>query len=209
MAMTKRTLISAAALVLLFAACGKDKSTNASTSTTAHRAAAKLAVDTRTIDPFGKVLTDADGMTLYVFDKDAPTKPNSACSGGCATTWPALTTSDGAGVATGLDASLLNHNAANQYTYNGWPLYRFSGDTEAGQTNGQGVGGIWHIAGADGNPVMTAAATTTTSKATAATTPAAKKAPATTGATSPPATSPPVTSPPATSPPTTAYVYPY
>ena len=207
--MTKRTLVSAVALVLLFAACGKDKTSNASTTKTTRGAiAAKLAVDSRTIDPFGKVLTDADGRTLYIFDKDATTRPQSSCTGGCAANWPALLTSDGAGVGDGLDAAKLDKNAT-QYTYNGWPLYRFSGDTEAGQTNGQGVGGVWHIAGADGNPVMAAAAATTTTAA-----PAAKKTPAKTNptsapATAPPATSPPATSPPATSPPTTAYVYPY
>ncbi|MEY2418161.1 MAG: hypothetical protein QOG90_841 [Actinomycetota bacterium] len=166
--MTKRTiLICAAALSLVFAACGKDSKTDASTSTTTRpRAAAKLAVDSRTIDPYGKVLTDADGRTLYFFDKDTTSKPNSSCTGGCATNWPALMTSDGAGVGDGLNASLLSHNAANQYTYNGWPLYRFSGDTAPGDTNGQGVGGIWHVAGADGNAVMTTAATTTTSATT-------------------------------------------
>ncbi|MGE7435518.1 hypothetical protein [Kitasatospora sp. NPDC001175] len=25
----------------------------------------------------------------------------------------------------------------------GWPVYRFSKDTTAGQTNGEGVGGTW------------------------------------------------------------------
>ena len=34
----------------------------------------------------GAVLTDANGMTLYTFDKDAEGK--SACNGPCATNWP-------------------------------------------------------------------------------------------------------------------------
>ena len=197
--MTKRVLICAAALVVLLAACGKDKPKTDATNTTRGGIAAKLAVDSRTIDPFGKVLTDADGHTLYIFDKDAATKPNSSCTGGCATTWPALTTSDGAGVGDGLDASKLTKNGT-QYLYNGWPLYRFSGDTDAGQANGQGIGGVWHVAGADGNPVMSAAAATTTTAAATA-----KKTTATTAhtaATNPPATSPPTT--PATTPATTA-----
>ena len=206
--MRTRIFIGITALALVFAACGKDDKTDASSSKTTRRAAAaKLAVDSRDIAPFGKVLTDADGRTLYIFDKDAATKPNSACSGQCAANWPALMTSDGAGVGSGLDASLLANNAANQYTYNGWPLYRFNGDTAPGQTNGQGVGGVWHIAGADGNPVGATAATTTTAA------PAAKKTVTTkapgTSPTNPPATSPPATNPPATNPPTTGYQYPY
>jgi predicted lipoprotein with Yx(FWY)xxD motif len=40
-----------------------------------------------------------------------------------------------------------------QLTANGHPLYRYSGDTSQGQTNGQGVGGQWFVAGADGSPI--------------------------------------------------------
>jgi predicted lipoprotein with Yx(FWY)xxD motif len=166
--MTKRTiLICAAALTLVFAACGKDNKTDATASQPTRPAtAAKVAVESRTIAPFGKVLTDADGRTLYFFDKDVPVKPKSACTGQCATNWPPLLTSDGAGAGKGLDASMLGQSARDdgttQFTYNGWPLYRFNGDSAPGDTHGQGVGGVWHVAGADGNPVMTAAATTTT-----------------------------------------------
>ncbi len=156
--------IGAAALALALAACGSNGKTNdtAVKGSTNTKTAAKLAVALQPTDQYGKILTDGDGHTLYVFDKDASTKPASACTGGCAANWPALTTSDGAGAGDGLDASLLGHNAANQYTYDGWPLYRFSGDTAAGDTNGQGIGGIWHIAGADSSPVMKSASTTTT-----------------------------------------------
>ncbi|HVT76840.1 MAG TPA: hypothetical protein VHD87_07400 [Acidimicrobiales bacterium] len=167
--MRTRIFIGLVALALVLAGCGKDKTTDASSSTTAAAAkatgngtSAKPAVQASTVATFGKILTDGDGHTLYLFDKDQASKPESSCTGGCASNWPALTTSDGAGVGDGLDASLLGHNAANQYTYNGWPLYRFSGDTAAGDTNGQGIGGVWHIAAADGSPVMKSASTTTT-----------------------------------------------
>jgi predicted lipoprotein with Yx(FWY)xxD motif len=193
------------ALALVLAGCGKnDKTTNASATTVAKGIAAKPAVQLSDLAAFGKILTDGDGRTLYIFDKDAATKPQSSCTGGCASTWPALMTSDGAGVGDGVDASKLS-KAGTQYVYNGWPLYRFSGDTAAGDTNGQGIGGVWHIAGADGNPVMSAATTTVAPAAAKTATTVAKKPATTTAATSPPATSPPATSPPATSPPTTAY----
>jgi predicted lipoprotein with Yx(FWY)xxD motif len=163
--MRTRIFIGAVALALVLAGCGSDKNSNANDATgttTRAKTAAKVAVQTETIQPFGKVLTDGDGRTLYLFDKDQASKPDSSCTGGCASNWPALTTDDGAGVGDGLDASLLGQNAANQFTYNGWPLYRFSGDQAAGDTHGQGVGGVWHIAGADGNPVTTASGSTTT-----------------------------------------------
>jgi predicted lipoprotein with Yx(FWY)xxD motif len=35
---------------------------------------------------------------------------------------------------------------STQVTYKNRPLYRYSGDTKAGDTNGDGVGGIWHVA---------------------------------------------------------------
>ncbi len=34
----------------------------------------------------------------------------------------------------------------NQGEYNGHPLYTFASDTAPGQTNGEGVGGIWFVA---------------------------------------------------------------
>ena len=40
-----------------------------------------------------------------------------------------------------------------QVTYNGMPLYYFASDTKAGDTNGQGVGDIWWVFGADGEPI--------------------------------------------------------
>jgi predicted lipoprotein with Yx(FWY)xxD motif len=33
----------------------------------------------------------------------------------------------------------------NQVEYNGHPLYTYSGDTGAGQTTGEGVGGVRHV----------------------------------------------------------------
>ena len=33
-----------------------------------------------------------------------------------------------------------------QVAYNGAPIYYFSGDAKAGETNGQGAGGKWFVA---------------------------------------------------------------
>ena len=46
----------------------------------------KVATDAR----LGAILTSSDGLTLYTFNSDQPGK--STCTGGCAATWPPLTT---------------------------------------------------------------------------------------------------------------------
>ena len=79
----------------------------------------------------------------------------STCNGQCAANWPPmpeLTT-----VGDGLDEDLLGTTTRSdgkvQATYNGWPLYRFAADRAAGDTNGQGVNGIWYVVDADGDKV--------------------------------------------------------
>ena len=55
----------------------------------------------------------------------------------------------------GVDESLLgtvdHPDAGTQVTYNGWPLYFFSGDSAPGDTNGQGQGGVWYVVDPTGN----------------------------------------------------------
>ena len=86
-------------------------------------------------------------MTLYYFKPDTPT--TSACTGGCAGTWPPLL-STGTGSPTSaatLPGTLTAVTTANgnQVEYNGHLLYTYSGDSAAGQTNGEGVGGKWFV----------------------------------------------------------------
>jgi predicted lipoprotein with Yx(FWY)xxD motif len=37
-------------------------------------------------------------------------------------------------------------DGAKQWAKDGKPLYFWMGDTEPGETNGDGVGGVWHVA---------------------------------------------------------------
>lgn len=87
------------------------------------------------------VLTDAAGRTVYIFDKDAVGKSN--CSGGCLAQWPAFVAKPDA-VAKG-EFGLIDAQGARQWTVNGKPLYYFVGDTKAGDRNGNGMGGVWHV----------------------------------------------------------------
>ncbi len=101
------------------------------------------------------ILTNAQGLTLYYFTPD--TAAESACTGDCAATWPPLLF-DGEGNPTAvvdLPGTLGIQENANgkQVTYNGHPLYTFSGDSEPGQTNGQGKAGKWFVVTPDLEPV--------------------------------------------------------
>ena len=102
--------------------------------------------------PLGQTLVDADGRTLYAFTKD--NDGASSCYGDCAVTWPALTVKGDPAAGDGVKAALLatteRKDGSDQVTYNGMPLYYFSGDQQPGDTNGQGVGGSWFTVTSDG-----------------------------------------------------------
>jgi predicted lipoprotein with Yx(FWY)xxD motif len=95
----------------------------------------------------GSYLTDAKGMSLYVFKKDTPGK--SACAGDCVTKWP-LYYREKVGVSGGVKesdfATITREDGQKQTTYKGLPLYYFAGDKAAKDTNGQGVKEVWYLA---------------------------------------------------------------
>ena len=79
----------------------------------------------------GRILVDAGGRTLYLFEKDKNGK--SACTGMCAAFWPPLIASGKPLVDAGAKASLLGTirraDGRLQVTYNHHPLYTFAKDT--------------------------------------------------------------------------------
>jgi predicted lipoprotein with Yx(FWY)xxD motif len=89
------------------------------------------------------VLTGANGMTLYVFDRDAAGK--SACNGPCAANWPPLMAADSAS-ASGDYSVIVRDDGKKQYAYKGKPLYYWSKDTKAGDKTGDGFNSVWHTA---------------------------------------------------------------
>lgn len=106
----------------------------------------------------GKVLVDARGRTLYLFEKDR--RGRSACYGACATYWPPVYSPAKPRAGKGVRASLLGvtkrSDGKRQVTYAGHPLYRYVGDTKAGQTTGEGLtdfGAAWDVVAASGQAV--------------------------------------------------------
>jgi predicted lipoprotein with Yx(FWY)xxD motif len=104
------------------------------------------------------VLTNAKGFALYTFAPDTATK--SACNGACATAWPPQKAT---GTAKSPYSTIKRTDGSTQLTFNGHPLYTFTGDTAPGTVSGNGVnafGGLWFEVPASG-----AAAPTGTSSA--------------------------------------------
>ena len=105
-----------------------------------------LAGAVKTADIAGKnVLTDANGMTLYTFDKDTKGDGKSVCNGDCAVKWPPLMAE--AGAAPEGDFTIVTRDdGSTMWAYKGWPLYYWKSDKAPGDITGDGVGGVWHLA---------------------------------------------------------------
>jgi predicted lipoprotein with Yx(FWY)xxD motif len=100
-------------------------------------------VEAKSVGSLGTVLiAGSNGMTVYTFAKDVKDSGTSACTGTCITTWPALTVAAGSApvAGTGVTGTLATITRADdgklQVTYNGLPLYFFSGDSAPGDANG-------------------------------------------------------------------------
>lgn len=127
--------------------------------------AAKLS--TATVGNFGKIVVDGTGRTLYVYDLDTAKPSKSNCNGSCAATWPPLLAGTGTPQVSGDAASLVGtvtrSDGTKQVTLAGSPLYYFAKDAKAGDANGQAVGGIWWVVGANGQKITTQASSNNSS----------------------------------------------
>ena len=154
-------LFSLAALAvagaLVLAACGGSSTSTSSgsgstpsygaakpsTSNSSNSSGAASVLSTKT-SSLGTFLVDANGRALYLWDADHGSM--STCSGACAQAWPPLTTTATPKASGSVKASLLGTtkrtDGSREVTYAGHPLYTFAGDTQAGQTTGQGSNGF-------------------------------------------------------------------
>ena len=114
----------------------------------------------------GFYLVNGSGMTLYYRTTDIQSNGTSTCDGECIQVWPVFAVKNLV-LPSGLNASSFNTvtrmDGKQQVTYDGWPLYTFSGDHRPGDVNGQGIEGIWFALGLP--TPRTPAATSTTSTA--------------------------------------------
>ena len=118
----------------------------------ARHTTSSVVVKARKIKGLGVVLVNAAGRTLYTFAPDK--RHHVTCTALCARYWPPLKLkgSSKAKAASPVKAKLLgsdkNPAGGKSVTYNKWPLYTYSGDSAAGQANGQNLsneGGKWYV----------------------------------------------------------------
>jgi predicted lipoprotein with Yx(FWY)xxD motif len=194
--------ITAAVSTLALGACVTAMAVAASTTPTVSSASSSTLGE--------QIVVNAHGHTLYALSPE--TTHHLLCKGRCFAVWPPLTVSSrktklraGSGVHGSLGI-LRRSNGMLQVTLRGLPLYRYAGDSAAGQANGQGIhsfGGTWHA--------MTASTDAGSAPATnAPTTPGGYGEPSSSGtptstSTTPAATTPstPTTNTPTTTNPTT------
>jgi predicted lipoprotein with Yx(FWY)xxD motif len=167
MTRTRAITLRAGATALVLAAftvagCGSGGGNNAASPAPSKNANGQSATVGVANENVGKILVDSQGRTLYLFQRDSGRK--STCTGACAVEWPPLLATGKPTVGSGANASLVATSARSdgksQVIYNGHPLYLFSADQKAGDTNGQGVnafGGLWYVLSSSGDEITTPA----------------------------------------------------
>ena len=144
-----------AVAAVLLAACGGHLNTGGSGNGPAAggngggggKGVAVLTVNTGQASGVGTVLVNAQGLTLYHWKGE--TTSNLMCTGACTSTWVPLQVAGGGSPTGGmhvtgsLDTFTRSDGAGTEVTYNGLPLYTFTGDSAPGQASGQGVSNFY------------------------------------------------------------------
>ena len=160
---------SAVGVALLAAACSSGGSTSSAASAPAASANAAGGSGSSSSGSGGTViatasssgntfLTDGSGRAVYLWVKDTGDK--SVCSGACAGAWPPVTASGAVTAAGSAKASdlgtITRSDGSKQVTYDGHPLYYFTGDSGSGTATGQGsdsFGAKWWLVTPGGSDV--------------------------------------------------------
>lgn len=88
----------------------------------------------------------ASHKTLYFLDVDTAT--GGTCTAACLSIWPVFVPTAGATAAGNVAIITRSDGTGQQWTYQGHPLYTFSGDSGPDQVNGDNFpdfGGHWHV----------------------------------------------------------------
>lgn len=161
---------SAFGVALLVAACSTGSSGTAAagssspagaSSSSAAAGGSGSTVITTVSSSAGTFLANGSGHAVYLWTKDS--SGMSACSGACAGAWPPVTTTGTVTASGGAKSSdlgtITRSDGTKQVTYDGHPLYFFSGDSGPGMASGQGNDGFgakWWLVSPSGSDVTSA-----------------------------------------------------
>lgn len=152
--MVRTRLVLLSVCVALIPACGSndysatdssDSTAFATTPTTTTTTTIATTTTVGRIDVhmtvgFGGLLTDGNGRVVYVNELDSPNVSN--CRG-CEAIWPAVYATGELSVDVSLDINNFGTMPSGQVTFEEMPLYYYAQDVAPGDTNGDGIGGIW------------------------------------------------------------------
>lgn len=156
------------ALAGVAAGCGGGSSpstqtTGAVAGTKKSPAAPSTMFGTAKVAGLGTVVVDGRGRTVYILTTGGHANVPCTDTSGCTKVWPDLPLPSGTSAAKagmGIKPSLLQAKKlsdGNTYpTYNRWLIYEYTGDSSAGQANGEGInsfGGTWYALSPSGQPI--------------------------------------------------------
>jgi predicted lipoprotein with Yx(FWY)xxD motif len=135
--------------IITLAACGGAAAGNGVTPTMHATPAPSTSPESQSNMPIQETVAGAAAFvnpanhhTLYFVDGDTP--PGAGCpAGACTAEWPVLTPAGNA-QAQGNLTIVTRIDGTKQWSFNGHPLYEFSGDS--GPDQSFGVYGTWHMA---------------------------------------------------------------
>jgi predicted lipoprotein with Yx(FWY)xxD motif len=173
--MNKRSIYLGALLAviaaLVIAGCGGSSSSSSSGSesggaenasaTSSEGGSGEGTIAAAEIEGLGPVLVDAEGMTVYLYTPDKGTE--STCYGECEAAWPPVVAAGkptaGEGAMSTALGTTKRKDGTMQVTYEGHPVYTFSGDSASGEANGQELDGTWFALDEAGEAVKGKAST--------------------------------------------------
>ena len=154
-------LAALALAAVLVAGCGGSSSSTTGSGSAYGNAKPAPKTATGTVSTrdtkLGRILIDANGRTLYLFEKDKGA--TSTCNGACASIWPPLTAGK-AKAGTGVTAATLGttkpSHGKTEISSAGNELYTYAGDQKPGEVAGQGLdqfGAEWYVLAPDGHKI--------------------------------------------------------
>jgi predicted lipoprotein with Yx(FWY)xxD motif len=118
----------------------------------------------------GLYLTNSSGFTLYFRSTDTPNSGTTTCTTDrCEESWPVFYQASlnlPIEFSSSQFSTITAYNTTKITTFNGYPLFYWVGDTKAGSTTGEGIGGFYVAT----LPILTVPSTTTTTTSTSTTT---------------------------------------